>query len=55
MTKQTNNMNPAKTPSQVARAFGCAEEQARAHNSGKVRGLSAEWFAERAAAFEAVL
>lgn len=73
MTKQTNNMIPAKTPSQVARTFGCTEEQARAqiervaqqmradeakaraHKSGKVRGLSADWFSERAAAFEAVL
>ena len=66
-------MHPAKTPEQIAKAFGCTVEQARAQmrsnaqqlrrdeqkvrasKAGKLRGLTAEWFADRAAAFEAVL
>ena len=31
------------------------EQKARASKTGKVRGLTVEWFADRAAAFEAVL
>lgn len=67
------NMQPAKTPAEIARVFGCTEEQARAHaikaleqlkndlekarlsKTGKLRGLSVEWYENRVSAFEAVL
>jgi hypothetical protein len=67
------NMHPAKTPAEIARIFGCTEEQALAHaieglknlkqdqekarasTTGKLRGLSVEWFENRVAAFEAAL
>lgn len=61
----------AKTPAQVAALLGCTVEQARAQmgcnlvsmrkdaekaaQTGKPRGLSAEWYADRVAAFEAAL
>lgn len=66
-------MHEAKTPAQVAQAFGCTEAQARAQieqsakqlradaerakasTTGKLRGLTAGWYEDRAAAFEAVL
>lgn len=66
-------MNDAKTPAEIAKIFGCTEDQAREHirlgvaqlkasaekarssKTGKLRGLTAEWYENRAAAFEAVL
>lgn len=66
-------MNEAKTPAQIAKIFGCTEEQAReqiestakqlresaekakASKTGKLRGLTTEWYENRAAAFEAAL
>lgn len=68
-----NTMHPAKTPAELAKFFGCTEEQARTHSiaglkilkqdlekaraskTGKLRGLTVEWYENRVAAFEAVL
>jgi ABC-type enterochelin transport system substrate-binding protein len=68
-----NTMNPAKTPAEIAKIFGCTEEHAREHaalglaqlkknlekarasKTGKLRGLTVEWYENRVAAFEAVL
>jgi predicted nucleic acid-binding protein len=48
-------MHKAYTPADIARQLRADELKARASRTGKVRGLSAEWFANHAAAFELVL